>query len=299
MSGLLAQTGISHGSAVSLLQEMLAHQEILMTEDAASTGGRRSHQYQLNPDYFHIGCLVLKAGKNNDVLDIFILDMYGRKLTASEKEVPVCQVDHVRKAVRQLCEKDDLVREIMISVPGVSADGKIRACDISGLENQDLAAAVQAETGIVPVVENDVNTAALGVAGSHPQMKHLAVIYQPAVRYPGVGMVLHGKLYNGMSHNAGEVRYLPFVSEAEQDERRRTDPAGLLAEDIEILAAILNPELIGWASDCFDHDLDLPFRLPGADQPRLVRIDINESIRQGMYAMALYHYCREGENDAS
>ena len=42
-------------------------------------------------------------------------------------------------------------------------------------------------------------------------IKNSAFIYQPAIDYVGCGMIIQGKLYNGFSHFAGELRCLPFL----------------------------------------------------------------------------------------
>ena len=44
----------------------------------------------------------------------------------------------------------------------------------------------------------------------YPHYQNSALIYQPAIDYVDCGMIVQGKLYNGFSHFAGELRCLPF-----------------------------------------------------------------------------------------
>lgn len=289
---LMKAAGISRGAVVSLLQELMENHEILQKEDAVSTGGRPSQQYFLNPDGFHIGCFFLKNGREGSFLQVKVLNLYGNVL--AEEEQKDIDAQAVLQTVIKMQAADPLLREVLISVPGVASGGLIRNCDISALENTDLGAMIKAAAGMDPVIENDVNTAAVGLFHALGSEKNLAVIYQPSAAYAGVGLIIAGNLYNGKSHSAGEVRYLPFYSEKEQEEKLQADPAGLLSQEIETIAALLNPSVIGWDSDCIEK-LDVRFRMPEADQPRLIRIDMSEMMLKGMYAMAMRHYETQGE----
>ena len=60
------------------------------------------------------------------------------------------------------------------------------------------------------IIENDVNCASIGFYHQYPHYQNSALIYQPAIDYVGCGMIVQGKLYNGFSHFAGELRCLPF-----------------------------------------------------------------------------------------
>ena len=59
-------------------------------------------------------------------------------------------------------------------------------------------------------IENDVNCARIGFYHQYPHYQNSALIYQPAIDYVDCGMIVQGKLYNGFSHFAGELRCLPF-----------------------------------------------------------------------------------------
>lgn len=286
---LIAATGISSGGMVSILQELKERKEILQEEDAASTGGRPGHQYRLNPDAYHACCVFLKAGTEAR-MECFSMDLYGKR--QQEKAYVISDTASVLSNIKQMLAADSSMKEILISVPGVSEEGKIRECDISFLSGCDLKQKIIAETGLVPVMENDVNIAAIGLQRK-TQKTDLAYIYQPDTAFSGVGIVIGGKLYNGASHMAGEVRYLD--EEKRQLKRVKTEPEKLLAEQMEVLNAVLNPALIGWDSSCFETDVPVHFRMPDKDQPQVVRADLNEMMYAGMHGMMLYRYSGKEE----
>ena len=58
------------------------------------------------------------------------------------------------------------------------------------------------------IIENDVNCASIGFYHQYSHYQNSALIYQTAVDYVGCGMIIQGKLYNGFSHFAGELRCL-------------------------------------------------------------------------------------------
>ena len=59
-----------------------------------------------------------------------------------------------------------------------------------------------------------------------------ALIYQPAVDYVGCVMIIQGKLYNGFSHFAGELRCLPFYDHLQQERLLKDAPQELFEVDV-------------------------------------------------------------------
>ena len=62
-------------------------------------------------------------------------------------------------------------------------------------------------------------------------------------------MIIQGKLYNGFSHFAGELRCLPFYDHLQQERLLKDAPQELLEKQIVTLCCVLNPEAIGICSD--------------------------------------------------
>ena len=58
-------SGLSLAAVTNILQHMCSTGEIRYTQDAQSTGGRKSKIYELNPDYHHIGAVMLRKNKGD------------------------------------------------------------------------------------------------------------------------------------------------------------------------------------------------------------------------------------------
>ena len=154
--------------------------------------------------------------------------------------------------------------------------------------------------GINCIIENDVNNACIGLSYMYPQSPHLAFIYQPAVVYVGCGMMIDHKLYNGFSHFAGELRYLPFYTHQQQDQLLRKDPELLLTKQILTLCCVFNPEIIGVCSEVVESigNLNLNSEIPKYHYPQLVQIkDMNEMIWKGLYSIAIRNLKEKGKNN--
>ena len=198
---LIAATGISSGGMVSILQELKERKEILQEEDAASTGGRPGHQYRLNPDAYHACCVFLKAGTEAR-MECFSMDLYGKR--QQEKAYVISDTASVLSNIKQMLAADSSMKEILISVPGVSEEGKIRECDISFLSGCDLKQKIIAETGLVPVMENDVNIAAIGLQRK-TQKTDLAYIYQPDTYIMAEKLKLTDAWFDGVRASLGAL----------------------------------------------------------------------------------------------
>lgn len=285
---LTAETGISAAGVTNFLQDMAGRKEILFSGEADSTGGRRSKQYVLNRDYMHFGCVIMRRTDRGYLFLYGRMDLGGRMISENRFSSTLGTEEELIGILRQMKDEDPLLYRWIIALPGVERSGKVDTCDFHDLEGKDLSRDILQATGIAPILENDVNIAAVGLSSRYPRYHDLAVIFQPAAEYIGVGMVLRDRLYNGFSHFAGELHYLPGMSE----EEREKDPEGLLQDQILTLCAVINPAVIGWCSDAFTGKIELPDNvLPEAAVPKLIHIQLDEMILAGMHAMAAEAYC--------
>lgn len=69
---LAKHTGLSLAATTNILQLLLKDDEIKLIGEAQSTGGRKSKQYILNKDYYHLGNVSLKEMLN---IIIFLLKL--------------------------------------------------------------------------------------------------------------------------------------------------------------------------------------------------------------------------------
>ena len=112
----------------------------------------------------------------------------------------------------------DRVETVGIGVPGGVADGVVTYALNLGLERLDLAGALESAWGVRPVIDNDVNVAALGawaLRGRAPS----SLAYLNLGTGLAAGFILDGQLWRGARGTAGELGHISV------------DPAGPLDAD--------------------------------------------------------------------
>lgn len=285
--GLSERTGISAAALTGILQDLCATGEVLFVGTAPSRGGRRAKEYQLNPNFAHLACITLGARDEGAVLTCETRDLAGNLLSREERPSGSLGAAEVAAAAARAKGEDPLVSLACVSHPGVSVGGRIRLSDIPTLRGADLAAEVTATAGIPCVVENDVNVAVIGLS-DRLGAQSLALLYQPARYYVGCGLVIDHHLYNGANHAAGELRFLPFYTHAQQDEELHRDPARLLAQQLATVVCVMDPGTVGVCSDAIAH-LDARLLLefvPEGLEPNIVLVDsLDEEIGRGLAAI--------------
>lgn len=294
-NALSAETGLSLAGTTNVLQYLAGEEEIVYVSDAESTGGRRSKIYRLNNDFHHIGAVMLKRRRTRYMICTQIHDLAGRCIyenTAYSKQGSLADID---KEIRDMLTYDHRIHVLTVSVPGVSGNGIIGVCDYEQLSGINLKEHIAEVFSMPCVIENDVNSACIGFSQEHPGVMNLTLIYQPDAEYSGCGILIEGRLYNGSTHAAGEVRYLPGHTHSEQDVLLQENPAGLLKEQIQALAAILNPDLIGYSSDVLkENQITLTdSEIPQENLPEIVRIDdMNSVLEKGLCAIGKKYLLR-------
>ena len=285
---LVEATGLSTGALTQILQELQGTGEVLFSGTAPSTGGRRPKEFVLNPDFRHVLQLTIVVRPEGYRICRKTCDLNGAVLVEQAFDSATCTERDLVDAARAACAEDDRIGIACIANPGVSIAGKVVVSDAEGLTGSDLVAAVTDACGVTTVVENDVNAAAIGLWEDF-RTESLALLYQPARYYVGVGMVIGGRLYNGASHAAGELRYLPFYTEEEQDAALATDPVDLLAKQLATLNCVMNPEVVGICVEVdTDSDLEDYLRyIPREFRPRVVAVDgFDRKVEKGLAAIA-------------
>lgn len=274
---LCRKTGLSSGSAAGILQELLDTGEILYVSDAASTGGRRSKQYALNPDYAHIGMISCRHQKGRYYLDGHVIACDGKNLDTKITESDKGTAEDLKNCARSLVRKDSRIRVLVIAIPGYCQDGVVQVCDFHHLEGENLKDLISLKIPVV--IENDVNVACIGFQ-SERKCQNMALIYQPDMEYSGAGIIIDGRLYNGAGHKAGEMRYLY----GDEPVEKLSDPAEQLWKEITAIQAVVDPEVTGWYSDVVNRK-DLKKYTPDS-QMNLIHIgNLDELIEKGLAAI--------------
>lgn len=295
---LAHKTSLSLATTTNILQEMLKSHEIEYVSDSKSTGGRKSKEYQLYKDYKHLLKVVLKKNKESYEFIFEIVDLYDQIIYQKNSSSLKGTVEEFLEMLRKVLKKDDKIVVICLSLPGVCDQGLIDLCDFEDFQNKNILEILNKEIKQNIIIENDVNCASIGFYHSYPQYQNSAFIYQPAVDYVGCGMMIQGKLYNGFSHFAGELRCLPFYDHLQQEILLKENPQELLEKQIATLCCVLNPEAIGICSDVLkDIQISLP-TIPLKHQPQIIKINqLYTLIKEGLFQIGKNQMIGEMNNE--
>lgn len=286
---LARESGISLAAITNILQSFQDNNEIKYMGEQVSTGGRKAKLYQLNPNYYYILKIALKRNKDKyemlaRVVDLFNEELYVQLLDSKEGSVTIL-LDLITNIRNHYLD----IGAVCLSIPGICQDGIMDVCDFDDFIGKDIKQMIQTEHALDVIIENDVNVACIGFSIYHPTCKHIAFVYQPNINYVGSGIMIDRKLYNGFSHFAGELRYLPFYNTSLQDQMLREDPKKLLTWQIESLCSVINPEVVGIHSDA----LQIPYHIeltniPGKHQPQVVEVEhFDDLVMSGLYYIGL------------
>lgn len=298
-SELASVTQLSLASITNILQELLKSQEILFIGENDSTGGRKSKQYVLNKDYCHLLKVILKRQKDYDEVICIDVDLFGHIILRKHASFLCLTQEELKNILIEMIQNDRSITMMSLSVPGVCHDGIVDVCDLKAFENKDLKAYIQTFYSHKIIIENDVNIASIGFSALYPNYQHMVLVYQPLVEYIGCGMMINGTLYNGFTHFAGELRYLPFYTLQQQDQLLKTNPIKLLEKQLTTLCCVMNPEIIGICSDVIDDISDIHLSgIPALHQPQIVDVeDLYPLIESGLYRMSIQKIMEEKEDE--
>lgn len=265
------ETGISKAAITNILKELLEENYIAYLGEAGSTGGRKAKQYQINKDYFHIGKIMLIRRKDHYCFISICSDLLDQTISEDKVISHKGSLEELKTIVKKLYEEDPLLTVLCLSIPGICDEGYVSICDFKELEGVHLKEQLPIKENLEMIIENDVNVASIALSHSL-HYRNLAFLYQPAAEYVGCGIIIDGQLYNGFSHFAGELRYLPFYDHEFQDQMLKKDPLELLRLQIETVCCVMNPETVCLCSDATSLDT-LKLHLPEKHQPRLFIVD--------------------------
>ena len=240
-------TGLSLGTCTNLLQKLLEEGQIIRLEDGPSTGGRKAKRYSLAEDYIQMGVMVMHHHETTDELICRVVNLRYHEVLAFSMNMAKLKKETLFEAIEQMKKSCPNMKQLAISIPGVTDHGCISFCDIEDFRNTELEKEIREKFNLDVILENDVNLAALGYAKSLPKKVHsLALVYQPSDQYCGCGMILEDQMIDGFTHFAGELGYLPIETRAEQQKSLKTKKAAtiLLAKQIACLTAVVNPEIV-------------------------------------------------------
>ncbi|WP_123745732.1 ROK family transcriptional regulator [Saccharothrix texasensis] len=237
-------TGLSKPTVGQALLDLEQHGLVRTTGRTSAGPGRSAVVYEPNPAAGH----VLGVDIGRERIRVAVADLAGSVIARSDERNRCRSAAALVRTVRELAERTvsdaglspaDLVVKV-VGTPGVP-DPRDRtlhhAPNLPGWERPGLLDDLEAALGADLVVENDANLAAVGEQ-AHGAARDVDVFVCVTVGTGiGMGIVVDGRLFRGAHGAAGEVGYLPYLGQSEEDGRRRGQvEAAAAAESVVALA---------------------------------------------------------------
>lgn len=189
------------------------------------------------------------------------------------------------------------IQVIGISTPGIINDGFVASTSIIGLNDLNMYQLLKERYHQQIVIDNDVNTAAVGYYASQQQFSSLIFLFQPNNHFGGAGIIVNGQLIKGHAHIAGEVQYLP-LNYSNHPQLLAKTPEGaleLVSKTIVALSSVIGPEAIILSCTLIP-DVDelkktIAQYIPESYLPQIIKIEnIQEYILLGQLILCLQEY---------
>ena len=214
LNDIREKTSLSHGAVVSGVKKLIEDGEILLSAKSGSSVGRKTHLYSLNPASFSGAMIFIGRSSETDTIryHTVLCDLCGVFHAERIRESQTYDLRDLKSVIDEAVSSFPEIDMILISSPGVCKNGIIRNTPYF---EADAASLIGAHC-LPWALENDVNTACIGFYSMQSGIEDLAFVYQAKADVFGCGMMIHGALYNGFAHAAGELRYFPFMRYAKE-----------------------------------------------------------------------------------
>lgn len=236
---LAKETGLTSATVGTILNELLEKNEILEVNQGKSTGGRPPKEYSYNFDFFH--CLIIFPFEkdNSTYLNICVSNLGETHLYNEERKIEIINLNIIKAIILDLKEKFPKIEVVGFGNAGTNEGDLITFSDYSYLEGLNLTK----ELSIPVVIENDVNSAAIGFNKRKGGNENPSTVYIffPESYPPGSALLIDNKLYKGFKNCAGEITNIRHISWNKDVYNNFETFCKNSAELIEIMSSVLNP----------------------------------------------------------
>lgn len=187
------KTNVSIMTTGTILNDFLLKGIIVENELIYVEKGRPTHQYKLNPDYYHECMMYVK--KNDCCSIIYCLkNALGELIDSKKIKKKELVGEDIVNCLNKIIEEDKYLQYISLGLPAIISNNQVIESDIDSLKEI--------------LLMNDIKCIAYG----YNQMHHQNVCFLTFPKDSGLGcsMILDNQLIDGNNGIAGEVAYLPL-----------------------------------------------------------------------------------------
>lgn len=160
-------------------------------------------------------------------IKLALIDVYGEihnkwqiptDISENGRNIPSDIVQSIQQVMLEQKDQQTEIIGIGIGVPGpISPDGQtvVRAVNL-GWEDMPLKSAIEKELDIPVVLLNDANAAALGEMWKGAARGKSNLVFVTLGTGVGGGIILNGKVINGVHSSGGEIGHIPVYSQEQR-----------------------------------------------------------------------------------
>lgn len=236
---LAKETGLTSATVGTILNELLEKNEIVEANHGKSTGGRPPKEYSYNFDFFH--CLIIFPFEknNNTYLNICVSNLGETYLYSEERKIEKVNLQSIKNIINEFKEKFPKIEVVGFGNAGTNQGDLITFSDYTELEGLNLSK----ELSIPIVIENDVNSAAIGFNKRKGGSENPSTVYIffPESYPPGSALLIDNKLYKGFRNCAGEITNIKHILWNKNIYTNFEEFCKNTTELIQIMSSVLNP----------------------------------------------------------
>lgn len=264
---------ISKPTVAKNTEELLNEKILYEYGEGESSGGRKPLLIAFNPNYKFV--LSLEINVNHPMIALY--DLHGKILTKVRLSMlPTIKesaflnkiYSEIEKMMKDEAIKDDRIGVITVSTPGIINEetGDIYANpQFKDWEKVNLVKELKNRFNKKVIVKNDISMAALGEKHYGIGKNYKNLIYISSTLGIGAGLILNGKLYEGLNKAAGEIGYFVTKDQINSDQNLENEYA--------------IPKILEKISDTLQENKDsLLYEMTGGDLKKLTLDRVVECI---------------------
>ena len=229
------KTNVSIMTTGTILNDFLSKGIIVENELIYVEKGRPTHQYKLNPDYYHECMMYVK--KNDCCSIIYCLkNALGELIDSKKIKKKELVGEDIVNCLNKIIEEDKYLQYISLGLPAIISNNQVIESDIYSLKEI--------------LLMNDIKCIAYGYNQMHHQ--NVCFLTFPKDSGPGCGMILDNQLIDGNNGIAGEVAYVPLF-----DFLKKREFGNSLENIIQVVATTIvmyNPHLLIFTGENIKED---------------------------------------------
>jgi len=210
------KTGLSVVTCGSILNELTANSIVVEESLRLSNGGRPAMSYRLSEGVGNTLCLYTYTESEGSFIRYQVLDLAGNIKEAGAIPEKTINLQVLTEAIKQICSRDLNVKVVVLGIQGCINNDILEYTDLTELSGLNVAAELQASTGLPVLVENDMNTVAFGYRKNCERNndmesgRNVAILFFPKGQTPAGGFIVDNVILRGASNLAGELSFFPF-----------------------------------------------------------------------------------------